>query len=156
MESLVLGVEKTVGIFLLFCFLCSFHFLVKTWCLYVSLLTSYSPTQHLVTGKCWSLHEEVRYRCVFHNASVTSLCLFGIYKYSIFNACFIFFQSQTCVLVKHVSVDKLRNILEASAPAQGGGLSFKSWRGRWRICLSFLLWWFDPNARLCRLQSTKA
>lgn len=58
------------------------------------------------------------------------------------------------VSIKHVSVDKLRNILEASAPVQGVGLSYMSWRGRGRICLSFLLWWFEPNARLCRLQSS--
>lgn len=79
-------------------------------------------------------------RRVFHGATVTSLCLFGIYKYSIFNYLLDFLSVPESVSAKHESVDKLRNILEASAPAQGGGLSYKSWRGRGRICLSFLLW----------------
>lgn len=79
-------------------------------------------------------------RRVFHGATVTSLCLFGIYKYSIFNYLLDFLSVPESVSAKHESVDKLRNILEASAPAPGGGLSYKSWRGRGRICLSFLLW----------------
>jgi len=40
---------KAVGIFVCVCVcvcVCSFDFLLKTWCIHVSLLTSYSPTQH--------------------------------------------------------------------------------------------------------------
>ncbi len=150
MESKVWGVEKSRRDFFVL-FLCRFHFLVKTWCLYVSSLTSYLHITSIQSLE--NVHHEEIISLYTRVSWPTSLCLFYIYKYSIFNYLLDFLSVPESVSAKHESVDKLRNILEASAPAQGGGLSYKSWRGRGKICLSFLLWWFDPNARLCRLQS---
>ncbi len=155
MESKVWGVEKSSRDFL-FCFCAVFTF----WCKHDAYMFHHWPPTYTSLAfshwKMFIMRKSYRYEIISLRVSwPTSLCLFYIYKYSIFNHLLDFLSVPESVSAKHESVDKLRNILEASAPAQGGGLSYKSWRGRGRICLSFLLWWFDPNARLCQLQSPK-